>query len=170
MNTYVRPILAIFMMLICIPVFADKDDGDGCKPLGSWLGYDQSGSAWWMTTTDGQSASHGTLNLEVPGAVNFFPGAFSVTEMRGVWEKFGEDMVAWTVVGFAYDAAGNSLALARLSGKSAYSPDCNTEYLTDTFLEVFPPDANVEIDAPLWTMAFPDHAGYRVKLVTYDLP
>jgi len=170
MKSYIRPILAILVMLICVPVFADKDEGDGCKPLGSWLGYDQLGSAWWMTTSDGQSASHGTLNLEVPGAIIYFPGAFGVTELRGVWQKAGDDMVAWTVVGFAYDAAGTALALARLSGKSAFSPDCNTETISDTFLEVFAPDANVETDDPIWTAPFPDHEGHRVKLVTNDLP
>jgi len=169
MNVYVRPILAVLLMLFCVPVFAAKDDGDGCKPLGSWIGYDQNG-AWWMTTTDGQSASHGTLNLEAPGALVFFPGAFGVTEMRGVWQKYGDDMVAWTVVGFAYDAGGTTLALARLSGKSTFSPDCNTEHLSDVLMEVFGPGANVEVDTPDWTMTFPDHDGYRINLVTFDLP
>lgn len=166
----VRLILALVMAVMTVPSFAGNEQGSGCKPLGSWLGYDEFGSAWWMTTTDGQSASHGTVNLEVPGATVFFPGSAGVTEMRGVWEKLGGNQVAWTVVGFAFDANQVTLGLARVSGKSNFSPDCNTEHLSDVLLEAFAPDANLDVDVPLWTMPLPDHSGFRVTLVTYDLP
>ena len=169
-----RHALAILLTVIAVSSFAGNGPASGCKPLGSWLGYDQYGSAWWMTTTDGQSASHGTLNLEAPGAAAIlrydFPDVAAVTEMRGIWEKAGSNLVAWTVVGFAYDAAGTTLALARLSGKSTLSKDCNSEHITDTLLEVFAPDADVDSAEALWTMPFPPHEGYRVKLVTFDQP
>lgn len=89
--------------------------------------------------------------------------------MRGVWEKTSDNQVAWTVIGFAYDEDKVTLALSRLSGKSTMSPDCNTEHLSDVFLEVFAPDANIDSATPLWTTPFPNHDGFRVKLVTYDL-
>lgn len=164
-----RFIAMMLIALLAVSSSAGDGPGKGCKPLGSWLGYDQDGSVWWMTTADGQNASHGTLNLEVPGSVIFFPGAEGATEMRGVWEKIGDYEIAWTVVGFGYDSNKFTVALARLSGKSKFSWDCNTERLTDVLLEVYTPDANVDIDEPEWTMAFPDHDGYRIKLVTYDL-
>lgn len=170
MKFSLRLIVALLLAVFAAPSFAGNEHGNGCKPLGSWLGYDEFGSAWWMTTTDGQSASHGTLNLEVPGAVVFFPGSAGVTEMRGVWEKIGAGQVAWTVVGFAFDANKITLGLARVSGKSNFSADCDTEHLSDVFLEAFAPGANLDTDAPLWTMPLPDHDGFRVKLVTYDLP
>ena len=78
--------------------------------------------------------------------------------------------IAWTVIGFAYDANRITLGLAQLSGKSTMSTDCNTELISDVLLEVFTPDADVNTDEPLWTMEFPDHYGYRIKLVTHDLP
>jgi len=165
-----RLILALLMAAVALPALAGNEQGNGCKPLGSWLGYDAFGSAWWMTTTDGQSASHGTVNLEVPGATAFFPGSAGGTEMRGVWEKLGGNQVAWTVVGFVFDADQVTLALARVSGKSNWSPDCNTEHLSDVLLEAFAPDADLDVDAPLWTTPLPDHDGHRVKLVIYDLP
>lgn len=90
--------------------------------------------------------------------------------MRGVWEKIGAGQLAWTAVGFAFDANKITLGLARVSGKSNFSPDCDTEHLSDVFLEAFAPGANLDTDAPLWTMPLPDHDGFRVKLVTYDLP
>jgi len=34
--------------------------------------------------------------------------------------------------------------------------DSNTERLSDAFLEVYLPDANVDVDEPEWTMPFPD--------------
>ena len=170
MKLTIRFTVALLATVLAVSSFAADQAGKGCKPLGSWLGYDEGGSAWWMTTTDGQNASHGTVNLEVPGSVMFFPGADGVTEMRGVWETIDDHVIAWTVIGFAYDANKITLGLARLSGKSNMSPDCNTEHLSDVLLEVFTPDADVNTDEPEWTMTLPDHDGYRVKLVTYDLP
>ena len=165
-----RLFAALLMAVIAVSSSAGNGPENGCKPLGSWLGYDAFGSAWWMTTADGQNASHGTLNLEVPGSVVFFPGADGVTELRGVWEKTGANQVAWTVVGFAYDVNKITLGLARLSGKSTFRPGCDSERLSDVFLEAFAPDADLDIDAPIWTMPLPDHDGYRIKLVTNDLP
>lgn len=170
MKLTMRFIVALLAMVLAASSFADGGAGKGCKPLGSWLGYDQDGIAWWMTTGDGQNASHGTLNLEVPGSVMFFPGADGVTEMRGIWERMDDYVIAWTVVGFAYDANKITLGLARVSGKSTMSTDCNSELISDVLLEVFTPDADVNTDEPQWTMEFPDHYGYRIKLVSHDLP
>lgn len=170
MKFALRLLLASLLTVVAVSSFAGSGPASGCKNLGSWLGYDQDGMAWWMTTADGQNASHGSLNLEVPGAVAYFPGAFAITELHGVWERIGGGTFAWTVVGFVYDAGGNTLALARVSGKATLSEDCNSEVISNTLLEVFAPNANVETDTPIDTLPFPDHEGYRVKLVTFDEP
>jgi len=163
--------IATILLMFTAPVFAGEESGADCKLLGSWIGYDVGGSAWWMSTADGQNASRGTLNLEVPGSVLFFsPPATSVTELRGVWEKTGNKTYDWTVVGFPYDEVAATVVLAKLSGKDTVSEDCNTLYVTDVVMEVFEADADLNSDTPFLTLPFPDHAGYRIMLNLPVLP
>lgn len=170
MKFFIRLILATSILMFAAPVLSGEKFEADCKLLGSWMGYDASGSAWWTSTADGQSASHGTLNLEVPGSVLFFPGATSVTELRGVWEKTGGNTYEWTVIGFPYDASATTIVLARLSGKNTINEDCDSEIVTDVVMEVFLPDADLNSGIPISTSLFPDHAGYRIKLDLPELP
>jgi len=123
-----------------------------------------------MSTADGQNASHGTFNLEVPGSILFFPGATAVTELRGVWEKTGGNTYEWTAIGFPYDATATTLVIAKLSGKDTIGEDCNTLYATDIVMEIFLPDADLNSDDPISTAPFPNHEGYRIKVNLPELP
>jgi len=162
MRFFIRLTLAILIMMFAAPVFAGGGHEGDCKLLGSWIGYDASGSAWWMSTADGQNASRGTLNLEVPASKLFFDGAFSVTELRGSWVKTGENTYDWTVVGFPYLEDTTTMLLAKMSGIDIVSEDCNTLYATDVVMELFAPNADINVDDPFFTEIIPDHAGYRI--------
>ena len=148
--------------------------GDGpnsnCKFLGSWIGHYEDGPAWWMSTVDGQNASHGTFNLEIPESVLFFAGAIGVTEFRGEWKKVGKRTYDWTVIGLPYDETATTLALVKVSGTDTIGENCDTLYATDIFMEVFPPDADPYVDDPVQTSPFPPHDGYRVKVDLPDFP
>jgi len=173
MRLFIRSALVILVLMFAAPVFADGGPKGDCKLLGSWIGYDSYGSAWWMSTADGQNASRGTLNLEVPGSKFFFDGAFSVTELRGSWVKTGKNTYDWTVVGFPYlgDEYATTMVLVKLSGVDTISKDCNTIYVTDAVMEVFAPDADINVDAPLSRSMFPpDHEGYRILVNRPELP
>jgi hypothetical protein len=167
MKSLIRLMLAT--LIFTVPLFAGAANRGDCKLFGSWIGYNESG-AWWTTTADGQNASKGTLNLEAPGSVVYFQGATAVTELKGAWKKTGGNTYDWTVLGFPYDASGNTLALAKLSGKDTMSEDCNIIYVTDVVLEVFAPTADVNTDAPLSTGYFPDHEGHRIQINLPELP
>jgi len=153
---------AVLVLMFAAPTFAGGGHNGDCKLLGSWIGYDSGGSAWWMSTADGQNASHGTLNLEVPGSKLFFTGAFSVTELRGSWVKTGENTYDWTVVGFPYLEDTTTMLLAKLSGVDTLSDDCNTIDVTGVVMELFAPNADINVDAPFFTDIFPDHTGHRI--------
>jgi hypothetical protein len=144
------------------PVFAGGGHEGDCKLLGSWIGYDDNGSAWWMSTADGQNASRGTLNLEVPGSKLFFDGAFSVSELRGSWVKTGKNTYDWTVVGFPYLEDTTTMVLVKLSGIDTVSENCNSLYVTEVVMELFAPNADINVDAPFLSSDFPDHAGQRI--------
>jgi len=164
---FIRLLLATLVLLFACPAITAGEKEADCKLIGSWLGYNQAGLAWWMSTADGQNASQGTLNLEVPGSVLFFPDAVAVTEMRGVWKKTGANTFDWTVVAFPYDESTNTLLLAKLSGKDRISYDCDTLYVTDVVMELFFPFDNPNTAAPFMSDSFPDHEGIRIKI---DVP
>jgi hypothetical protein len=162
MRFFIRLTLTILILMFAAPIFAGGGHEGNCKLLGSWIGYDESGSAWWMSTADGQNASHGTLNLEVPSSKLSFDGAFSVTEFRGSWVKISENTYDWTVVGFPYLEDTTTMLLAKLSGTEIVSEDCNTLNVKHVVLELFEPSADINIDDPFYTEIFPDHAGHRI--------
>ena len=168
MKSLIRLILTA--LIVAVPVFAGAASNGDCNLLGSWVGYDANGAVWWTSTVDGQNASQGTANLETPGAVVFFPGATAVTELKGVWKRTGGNTYDWTYLGFAYDASGTTLTLGKLIGKDTISKDCNTVYVTDVVMEVFMPTANVNTDAPIATVPFPDHEGHRIQIDHLELP
>ncbi len=165
-----KALLSILILILVAPALAGEKHERDCKLLGSWIGYDAGGAAWWTTTADGQNAAKGTLNLEAPGSVLFLPGAAAVTEMRGSWVKTGWNTYDWTVVGFSYDAYATTVGLARLSGKDTMSEDCDTVLVSNVVLEYFYPDADLNNDEPYATANFPDHAGYRIQLYRPELP
>lgn len=166
MNISIRIVLALLLLMLAVPVIAGGDK-DGCKAAGSWYGYDESGSIWWISTVDGQSASHGTTNLEIPGSANIFE-AFSITELKGQWKRTSGNTYDWTVVGFSFDENIESHLIAKVSGTNVFDEDCDKMMVTDIVMEAFLPFADIYSDTPIETDdSFPDHPGFRIKV---DMP
>lgn len=187
----------IFITVICLlsaPVFAGEGPmgegrngkapigegpSEGCKLLGSWVGYqNETGYAWWMSTASGQNASAGTLVLEVPGfdvtfpvgepPVATFPDAVKVTDLRGTWVRTDGNSFAYTALSIVVDANGVPQYISKLSGTETLMDECNTMFLENTALELFLPSMDPFEDDPIiGPVPFPDHYGYRMKV---DLP
>lgn len=175
MKFSIRLFLATLILMFAAPVFAGNGNMGDCKLLGSWIGYQgEDGPAWWLSTADGQNASRGTLNLEVPGSLMFFvgDGAVAVTELKGAWEKTGENTYDWTVVGFPFLADTTTLLIAKLSGVDTISEDCNTIAVTNVVMELFYATDDINVVDPFFADNFPDHDGHRisVNLPEPDLP
>ena len=166
MKNSVRFVLATLFLLLSAPAIADGGKG-GCKATGSWYGYDESGSIWWISTVDRQSASHGTINLEIPGSANLF-GAFAITELKGQWKRTSGNTFDWTVVGFSFDENIASHLIAKVRGTNVFDESCDKMMVTDIFMEVFLPTADIYSDPPIDTDdSFLDHPGFRIKV---DMP
>lgn len=152
---------------------------EGCKLHGSWIGYDTTfGDAWWMSTASGQSATAGTLVLEVPGfdltlpagdpPTATFPNALKITDLRGTWERIDGNSFAYTVLGIVVDENGATQYISKLTGTDTLSDECNTLFIANTKLQIYLPQADPFADTPLiGPMPIPDHYGFRMKV---DLP
>lgn len=172
-------LLSSLILILAVPALASEGPKDGCKLLGSWLGYSTAtGDAWWMSTISGQNASAGTVVLEVPGfdvtfpvgdpPIQIFPNAVKMTDLKGTWERTGGNTFAYTVLGIVVDENGVTQYIAKLSGTETVFEGCDTMFLEHTTLQLFLPAANPFADDPLiGPVPFPDHYGYRMKV---DLP
>ena len=179
--------IAALILMLSVPALASgglknqASEGpfEGCKLLGSWLGYSTStGDAWWMSTASGQNAAGGTLVLEVPGfdvtlpagspPVPTFPNAIAGTDLRGTWVRTGSNSFAYTVLGIAVDEYGATQYISKLTGTETLIDECNTMFLENTALQIFLPMMDPFTDSPIiGPIPFPDHYGYRMKV---DLP
>lgn len=152
-------LVAIVMLGLLIPGVASADWFNwGCRYQGTWFGVkaqDNMELAGWMATVEGKSYFYGTNNLEftvdtfdarlpVPGTeaseepVYQFPTVVGTTTNRGNWMRTGYNTFAYTTTGFALDADGKIVYVAKLSGHITLSEDCNHDVVTG-MLEIYLP-------------------------------
>ncbi|MEJ2754233.1 MAG: hypothetical protein P8169_16410 [Chloroflexota bacterium] len=103
MKYLARILIATVLVTLSFASFAGNKMSGNCQLFGSWIGYDETGSAWWTSTVDGHSSARGTLILEVPESLLFYPGATDATKARGVWERTSGKTFNWTVISIAVD-------------------------------------------------------------------
>lgn len=165
----------LFAMTMVLPatVFAGND----CHYIGSWFGYNGDGEIAWTSQAVGQNKAHGTMLLEAAGFDITFGGAFdpanSTGNLKGVWERTGENTFRYAAMGFAVDEFGDALWAMRLTGDLAVTGECDILEVTNTQLWVYFVDpANDPV--PIWDreadvgpITFPSHHGHRIEL---DLP
>ena len=170
MKYLARLFIVTVLVTLSFASYAGKKMTGHCRLFGSWIGYDETGAAWWTTTVDGHSSARGTVILEVPQSVTFYPGATDATKARGIWERTGGNTFNWTVVSIVYDETFTTLYQARVSGKDTIGDDCDTLLVSDIVMELFDPYADLNSGDPIGVMLFPDHFGYRLKVVSPELP
>lgn len=178
-------LLSLAVILLPLAAYANGEGGpggpaepkDGCKPLGSWFGYQPATlEIWWLSTVTGQSASHGAIALEVPGfdptlpveGIPTFPDVVKFSTTRAVWNRTSGNTFEYTGLGIAVDALGQPHYIAKLTGAQTLSDECDTMFVHETFMQIYPPSANpFEDDPVIGPIPFPDHYGYRMEV---DLP
>jgi hypothetical protein len=148
-------------------IAAEQANAHGCTLLGSWIGFNATGEAYWTSMANGMTASSGTYTIDVPSfdltLGNTFPTAVRMTLPRGVWRKTGGNTIAFTVVSLIVDANGNPVWTAKLSGADTMEENCNRLYVTST-LEVFLADMNPFTDPPWFSLVINPHYGYRMRV------
>lgn len=135
-----------------------------CKLTGGWIGY-FGNAAGWTAVADGVAQSHGTITINYPALdptlFGAFPTAVRISSLQGVWERTGGRSFAYTTIGIAVDAQGNTLWLGKLYGTETMQAGCDVELVTATF-GVYPPNANPFEDEPLLLLPQAPHYGYRM--------
>jgi hypothetical protein len=155
------------MLLLMGSATAFAENSQGCNLQGSWMAYGTSGSAEAMSMVQGQSSSHGTYVINVPGfdttLLATFPDAVMGATLRGVWTRTGGNTFADTLIGLVVDSEGNTLYIAKLNATNDLAEDCNSMWIEST-LELFLPAANPFLDVPFMVLDLPGHDAYRISV------
>ncbi len=144
---------------------AQEPGSKGCSLIGSWYGYyapPDDVEPKWMSTIEGRTPESGTAVLELIGFDStlggLFPTAVGGSLIRGSWKKTGPNTFAITGLGFAVDAQGKDVYIARMTGTDTVSDDCNKvkvnvklQFLDPQFRAVYGPPIPQET-----------HFGYRI--------
>ena len=159
--------LCLFALLAAFDS-ANADGKSTCKLNGSWYGYLPTFQIDFVGTAHGSNPSGGTYVLEVPGlnpGLVGFPDAVKASTFRGTWSKIDNWSVAFSVVGYAVDTAGQTVFIAKISGIDTFSKDCNSINIKNT-IEFFAPGQDpfgVEEPAYGWIIAAP-HSASRARV------
>lgn len=148
-------------------------DGKGCSQQGTWFGVvspEDTTLTGWIAVVTGKSENSGTNNLDYPTfdptLGGNFPSAVRISTTRGAWERTGGNTFNYTFMGIAVDEFGIPVWIAKVSGQSTLSADCNSETIT-AVLEAFLPSTSPFDGDPLFLAPLPTHYGYRIHV---DLP
>ena len=142
--------------------------GKFCSNLGTWFGvspfppdptsppvpippppWEVQYLTGWSVTVTGRSNFKGTNNFEFPvfdpsfavmGLDNTppFSDAVRVGSMRGNWKRTGRNTFDYTFMGFAFNAAGMPVYVAKISGQVVLVENCQYQHTT-AVMEVFLP-------------------------------
>lgn len=147
---------------------ADHGNAEGCSPLGSWIGFDTAGTAYWTASFYGQTASSGVEVLDIPGLDPswLIPSAVRVSTFRGTWQRTGGNTIAASLISLALGSAGQTVAIVKFRVVDTLMENCSTLVINNT-AELFLPDANPFQSDPYAVIPLPEHYGYRMRV---DLP
>lgn len=162
--------LAIFVSMLMLsftsPVNADKPS-EGCSFLGSWIGFNPAGDAYFTSTAEGSNSAFGTYNLEVLMEPSFvgaiFPGATDYTEFRGVWKRIDGYSFELSVISIVFDADHQTVGIAKLRGVDTLNLTCDTMTIQMS-LDVFDPDVNPFEDEYKFSIPMPTHEAHRMTI------
>lgn len=139
----------------------------GCLYQGTWMSMEGSPI---LTTQFGESASSGTGTGEVfgpnsdPTLGGMYPDAVRISTLRGLWERRSGNTFAFTQIWYGLDAAANVLWIAKNSGISKMSNDCNQMTIADSTLELFSPEVNPFGGTPFFVETLPTFSLYRTRI------
>lgn len=157
-------VVAIVLGLITMPGLANPMGS--CRFEGSFIGFEEGGNAYWISNSQGHSASEGTVILETlidPATLSFLiPGAVDHTEFRGVWRRIDGNTIRLVMVALAFNEIRQTVGIAKLVNTDQLDEDCTKVLILESTLEVYAPDANPFSDPYLFAMPMNPHEGYRV--------
>lgn len=157
---------SLLMLLFTSPVIADKPS-EGCSFLGSWIGFNPDGDAYFTSIAEGSNNAVGTYTLEVivePSLFAFlFPGAAEYTEFRGTWRRVDGYTFEVSVVSIALDANRQTIGIGKIRAIDTLNLSCE-KMTIQGWLDVFDPDVNPFTDDYNFSVPLEPHEAHRMTI------
>jgi hypothetical protein len=166
----VGALATVFAIVPATPSAEAKPQDDGCSLIGSWIGLDQDGNAYFTSQYHGQSQSNGTFSLELSvydfTLFGLYPDAVDGSTIMGQWVRVDDYSFAVSGMGIATDANGELVYTARLSGTDAFDPGsgCNMFTVLPGTLEIWEAGQNPLLDEPTDAFSTIEHPAFRIML------
>ena len=179
-NSIIRSaLLGILLLGFAMPGVAMADHKDkGCSNLGTFFGVfgpDDTRLMGFAGTVTGNSEKMGTNSFEFPTFDPSFAGvpelegkepfvsAAYIGTLRGDWKRIGKSRFAYTFMGFAYNADGIPVYIAKVSGQTQHFNHCQFEHIT-AVMKVYLPWMSPFYGDPIATIPLGEFYAYRAKV------
>lgn len=167
-----KRLVLLLATLLLLPLSATAKHQ--CQYIGSWFGYNSVEEISWTSQANGKSASNGTMLLELPGFDVTFGGNFDVANstgnIKGVWERIGDNTFSYAGMSIATDMDGKALYVLRVEGDVTVMGDCDVLYVDNTRVSIYIVDALTD-PIPIWVrdpdigpLDYDPHYGFRMEL------
>jgi len=149
-------VLAV-MMLVAAPALSGEGADEGkrwgvCRTDGAWIGDSPLWGMKWMMNYTSQSYWRGSFTTRWIGgdATLFgnFPDAVSFSNTVGTWVRTGRRSFQYTMITYGLDVMGQPVYVAKNSGHSEVSGDCDYQEIFDSAISIYDPSQDPFGDDP----------------------
>jgi hypothetical protein len=158
-------VMVVSAALVAPPAICGDDaavgNGQGvCRPDGAWLGNSPAWGIQWIIVYDSESHWKGSYKMRFiggdPTMGGAFPDSVAFSDTVGTWVRTGRRTSQWTMITYGLDALGQPVFIAKNSGSSETSGNCDYQETFDSAISFYDPSQNPFGDDPPAYGCFPD--------------
>lgn len=172
-------VVVVSVMLVAAPALSGDgvEDGKGqgvCRNDGAWIGESPSWGMQWTAMYTSESHWKGSYTTRWiggdPTLGGFFPSVVAFSNTVGTWIRTGRRTFEYTMITYGVDASGLPVYIAKNSGTSENSVDCNHLEFFDSAISLFDPSQDPFGEDPPAFGCVPDPSVHTATRMRVDPP
>ena len=140
-------VMAVAMIVVTPAVSGDGAEGGNgqgvCRPDGAWIGESPEWGMKWLMVYNSESHWKGSFTTRWIGGEatlgGFFPDAVTFSNTVGTWIRTGRRTFQYTMITYGLDAMGQPVYVAKNSGYSEISGNCDYQEVFDSAISLYDP-------------------------------
>lgn len=141
-------VVVVSVMLVAAPALSGDGAGDGrgrgvCRTDGSWIGVSPAWGMQWTAVFTSESHWKGSYSTRWIGGDPTLDGNFTsvvaFSNTVGTWIRTGRRTFQYTMITYGVDALGQPVYIAKNSGYSETSGDCDYQEMFDSAISLYHP-------------------------------
>jgi len=140
-------VMAGAMLVVSPALSGDSEKGGNgqgvCRTDGAWIGESPAWDMKWLMVYTSESHWKGSFTTRwIGGTANlggFFPDAVAFSNTVGTWIRTGRRTFQYTMITYGLDINGQPVYIAKNSGYSEVSGDCDYQEVFDSVISLYHP-------------------------------